>query len=276
MTSEQQPATERIVPGSLAFVFAHAEEAAGLKRKLDDRVTTRCVSLLEHCGTWQQSPVVIAETGGGFERAERATRDLIIMRRPRWIIATGFAASLQPGVEIGHIVMPDQVCNQQGETWPVECHADKTDVQARPTLHVGSLLSLPAFPTTEEERQSLFKSQQALACDTQTQAVADVCRREQVPFLSARIIDRDVAQGLAADLESVDRRPTRAGKLGAAARTLFQRPGSIQDMWQRKKEARKLSDRLGRFLLGMVEQLQQWNADEKMSPRVNDDGGTAD
>ena len=259
MTSEQQPATEKIVPGSLAFVFAHAEEAAGLKAKLADRVTTRCVSLLEHCGTWQQSPVVVAETGGGFERAGRATRDLIIMRRPRWIIATGFAASLHPEVEIGHIVMPNQVCNQQGETWPVECHADKADVEASPALHMGSLLSLPAFPTTEEERQAVFRSQQALACDTHTQAVAEVCRREQVPFLSARIIDRDVAQGLAADLESMDRRPTRAGKLGAAARALFERPGSIQDMWQRKKQTKQLSDRLGRFLLGMIEQLQQWN-----------------
>ena len=252
----QSPLVERIIPGSLAFVFAHGEEAAGLKRKLVDRVTTRCVSLLEHSGTCEQMPIVIAETGGGFKRAARATRDLIIMRRPRWIIAAGFAASLQPAVQVGHVVIPNRVCDQDGKDWSVEYQVEEAAVQAQTALHVGSLASLPVLPSSEEETRVLLESTQALACDTHTRAVAEECHREQVPFLAARIIDRDRSTGPVPDLEPVDRQATRAGKLGAAARALFQRPGSIQDMWKQKKLAGQLSEGLGRFLVGMIQQLR--------------------
>ena len=263
MDPESKQTSEKIIAGSLAVIFPHAEEAAGLKRKLNERVSTRCVALLEHFGKWKNVPVVVAEVGGGLRRAQKGTRDLIIMRRPRWIIAAGFAVSLRPEVECGHILMPDVVSDQQGNSWPAACLADSEELNSRPTFHAGKLVTLPALPQTEAERQAVIETHQALACDTQTQAIAEVCQRENVRFLSVRIIDRDPVDGLVTDLDPIDRRPTRAGKLGAAARALFQRPGSIQDIWQRKKKATELSDRLAQCLTGVIEQLQQRDADEK-------------
>ena len=263
MATSSQETSEKIIPGSLAVIFPHAEEAAGLKRKLSERVSTRCVALLEHCGRWKNSPVVIAEVGGGVSRAERATRDLIIMRRPRWIIAAGFAASLRAEIECGHILIPDVVSDQQGNTWPAACLVDSEEASSRSTFHVGKLVTLPSLPQTEAERLAVIETHQALACDTQTQAIAEVCQRENVRFLSVRIIDRDPVDDLVTDLEPIDRRSTRAGKLGAAARALFQRPGSIQDIWQRKKKTKELSDRLAECLTGVIEQLQQRDEDKK-------------
>lgn len=263
MVPNSEQTSEKIIPGSLAVIFPHAEEAAGLKRKLSQPVSTRCVALLEHCGSWKNVPVVIAEVGGGVRRAARGTRDLIIMRRPRWVIAAGFAVSLKSEIECGHILLPDVVSDQQGNSWPVACLADSEEVNSRPKFHAGKLVTLPALPQTEAERQAVIDTHQALACDTQTQAIAEVCQRENVRFLSVKIIDRDPVDGLVTDLEPIDRRPTRAGKLGAAARALFQRPGSIQDIWQRKKQAKELSDRLAQCLTGVIEQLQQRDKDEK-------------
>ena len=257
-----EPGT-KILAGSVAFIFEWGEEAAGLRRKLGHRVTTRCVSLLEHSGTWGTFPVVIAEAGGGLQRAEQATRDLIIMRRPRWIIAAGFAAGLQAEIASGHILMPDVICGLQGNTWPVEYQVDAAEVAARPTLHVGKLLTLPTLPGNEDERQRLIKTHQALACDTHTQGVANVCQSERVRFLSVRIIDRDPVNGLVPDLQAVDRRTTRSGRIGAAARTLFRRPGSILDMWQRRKKVKQLSDRLARFLVGVIKRLQDHDEEEQ-------------
>ena len=69
MTPQAPQTTAKILAGSLAFVFERGEEAIGLRRKLKNRVTTRCVSLLEHSGQWEDSRVVIAEAGGGLRRA---------------------------------------------------------------------------------------------------------------------------------------------------------------------------------------------------------------
>ena len=267
MTRHFPQTTAKILAGSLAFVFERGEEAIGLRRKLKNRVTTRCVSLLEHSGQWEDAPVVIAEAGGGLPRSERATHDLIVMRRPRWVIAAGFAASLQDQVERGHILMPDMISDLQGKTWPVGCQVDAEEVAARRTLHVGKLVTVPVLPQTEEEQSTLLESQQALACDTHSQAVAEVCRRQGVRFLAVRIIDRDPVHQLASDLAAVDGRPTTAGRLGAAARTLFQRPHSLQDMWQRRKTVKKLSHQLGHFLTGVIERLQQRDEqEERISP----------
>jgi len=263
MGANAQQTSEKIIPGSLAVIFPHAEEAAGLKSRLKQRVSTRCVALLEHCGSWQDIPVVIAEVGGGLQRAQRGTRDLIIMRRPRWVIAAGFAASLQPEIECGHLVIPDVVADQQGNSWLSSWRVDPEAINSRPAFHAGKLVTLPSLPQTEVERAAVIETHQALACDTQAQAIAEVCKEENVRFLSVKIIDRDPVEGLVSELESIDRNPTRAGKLGAMARALFQRPGSLQDIWQRKKQAKELSDRLAQCLTGVIEQLQQRDKDEK-------------
>ena len=263
MVPNSQQTSEKIIPGSLAVVFPHAEEAAGLKSKLSQRVSTRCVALLEHCGSWKDVPVVVAEVGGGLRRAERGTRDLIVMRRPRWVIAAGFAASLRAEIECGHIVMPDVVSDEQGNSWPSSWRVDPEEIKSRPGFHAGKLVSLSAVPQTEAERAAVLERHQALACDTQTQAIAEVCQRENVRFLAVKIIDRDPTEGLVDDLEPIDRNPTRAGKLGAMARALFQRPSSLQDIWHRKKQAKELTDRLAQCLTGVIEQLQQRDKAEK-------------
>jgi adenosylhomocysteine nucleosidase len=101
----------------------------------------------------------------------------------------------------------------------------------------------------------LGQQHEALAVDMESMAVADVCRQEQVRCLSIRVISDAVDQALPKDIDYLVTRKTLAGRIGAAAGAAVRRPSSIKDMWQLKEDALVASDRLAKFLAGIIGQL---------------------
>jgi adenosylhomocysteine nucleosidase len=95
----------------------------------------------------------------------------------------------------------------------------------------------------------------AIACDMETMAVAQVCRRRHVRFLAVRVISDGLDDRLPPEMERMLDQRSLAGKLGAATRAIFQRPGSVKDMWRLQETARRASDRLANFLAGVIPQL---------------------
>ncbi len=69
------------------------------------------------------------------------------------------------------------------------------------------------------------------------------------------MISDAVDDELPEDLDSLIMQRTTAGRLGAAAGTLFRRPSSIKDMLRLKEDALVASDRLAKFLDGVIQQL---------------------
>ena len=97
----------------------------------------------------------------------------------------------------------------------------------------------------------------ALAVDMESMAVAQVCRAEKVRFLSVRVIIDEVDRALPRDIDSLLNKKSTAGRLGAAAGAILRRPASIKDMWQLKEDALAASERLAKFLVGVVGQLKR-------------------
>jgi adenosylhomocysteine nucleosidase len=89
----------------------------------------------------------------------------------------------------------------------------------------------------------------------ETLAVARVCQAEKVRFLAIRAISDSVDQELPRDVDRLVKKKTLAGRLGAAAGAIVNRPSSIKDMWQLKEDALVASSRLATFLAGIVPQL---------------------
>ena len=96
---------------------------------------------------------------------------------------------------------------------------------------------------------------QAIACDMESYAIAEVCRKKNVRFLSVRIISDALADELPKEVERLLTQKTMAGKLGAAASAVLKRPGSAFDLMKLQDEALKASDRLAKFLASVVAQL---------------------
>ena len=242
-------------PCDVAFIFALGIESGGLVDKLSGSSAAKCKTFLEHSGTMQGKEVVIAESGVGPEAAAAATADVIAYHEPAWVISAGFAGGLTAGPQKGDFLMADQVVNLQGERLEVGLKLSPEAIAATKRLHVGRLLSVEKLISTKAEKQKLGEAHQALACDMESFAVADTCRRLKTRFLSVRVISDGLDDQLPKEVERLLKQTTLGGKLGAAAKALMSRPQSAADLWNLQDQALKASDRLARFLVSMLPQL---------------------
>jgi adenosylhomocysteine nucleosidase len=122
-------------------------------------------------------------------------------------------------------------------------------------LHVGRLLTVPEIIKSPAEKRQLGQTHGALACDMESFAVAEACSFLNTRFLSGRVISDAIDQELPREVDVLLKQKTVAAKLGAAAGALFSRPSSAKDMWQLREDALQASDRLAKFLLGVLVQL---------------------
>ncbi len=242
-------------PCAAAFLFALGVESGGFVDRLHDVDRRRFRTRIEYDGTLQDRRVLAVDSGVGGELAAQAAERLIARHQPAWVVSAGFAAALQEDVRRGHVLMADTVVDAAGQEWSVGLKMDPQAVAATRGLHVGRLLTVDRLIHAAEERRMLGEQFNAAACDMETAAVAEVCRRRKTRFLSVRVISDALADELPPELETLLNQKTSAAKLGAAAGAIFRRPSSVKDMWRLKEEAIKASDRLAKFLEGVLPQL---------------------
>ena len=85
--------------------------------------------------------------------------------------------------------------------------------------------------------------------------LAEICRKLKSKFLAVRIISDTVDDVLPKEIENLLDQSSLAGKLGAVAGAILNRPSSVKDMWRLREAAIKASDRLAKFLTGVMSQL---------------------
>lgn len=250
-TQDQQPPPR---PDNVV-VFALGLESGGLVDRMSEVNTMRCATFVERTGQLDSRRVAACESGEGCEAAGRATRDIIQLHQPKWVISAGFASAITPELRRGNIIMANNLIDQQGDVLEVGFHMDPQTVENNPALHVGRLLTVDKLVPHRPEKEKLAADFGAVACDMETMAVARACREQGVRFLSVRIISDQLDDQLPKEVESMLGQQSMAGKLGAATGALFQRPKSVKDMWKLRETAIHASDRLAAFLLGVFPQL---------------------
>jgi adenosylhomocysteine nucleosidase len=219
---------------------------------LAEATTTRVGGFTEHAGTLRGKEAVVIETGVGGQAAAAAVSNVIDFHEPKWVISAGFAGALTADARRGQIVMAREVIRGNEPPLSVGLTIDPSHT---PGLHVGRLLTVDKLIRTRQAKESLAQAHQAVACDMESYSIADVCRQKNVRFLSVRIISDGLDDELPKEVERLMTQKTMAGKLGAAARAFLQRPGSALDLLKLQDEALKASDKLAKFLAGVVAQL---------------------
>lgn len=238
----------------IVVVCALGIESGGLVDLMSGRSTTKCVSFVEYTGRIGRRSIAVAESGVGREAAGQATEDAIVLHRPAWVVSAGFAGGLVDALAVGDILMADRIGGPVGEFLDIGFKMD-AEARARPGFHVGPLVTVDRLIRASAEKRLLAAETGALACDMETSAVADVCRRHRVPFMSVRVISDAVTDELPVEIEKLLNQRSTASRLGAAAAALVRRPSSVQQMWKLHEQAIGYSDRLARFLLGVIAQL---------------------
>lgn len=249
-------APERSSSSDLVVLFALGLESGGLVDRMSEVTTMRCATFTEHTGQLDQRQLTVCETGVGREAAAQATRDVIELHHPRWIVSAGFAGALTPELQRGHVVMPNSVVDQQHDALEVGFKIAPDSTDTSPAFHVGRLLTVDELVRHRQEKEQLADDYDAIACDMETIAVARVCQEHQVQFLSVRIVSDQLDDKLPHDVEKMLGQKSFAGKLGAATGALFQRPGTVKDIWKLRETAIHASDRLAKFLVGVLSQLE--------------------
>ena len=85
---------------------------------------------------------------------------------------------------------------------------DPANLPGCPNVHVGGLCTADRIIRLPDEKRKLGEESAALAVDMETFAVAEVCRRRNLPLIAARIISDAVGDQLPDDLEQLARQQT--------------------------------------------------------------------
>ncbi len=242
-------------PADVGLVFALGIEAGGLVDRLDGVLTTKAPQVTFRLGGCRGRHIVLAEGGAGRTSAAHATELLITGHQPAWVISAGFAGALDDSVRQHDLLLVNQVAAADRETLSIDLRMSPEELVRNPTWKLGKLVTVDQVIRTPAEKRSLGKQHAALAVDMETYAVAEVCRRHKTRFLAVRVISDGVDDVLPDEIERLTRQRTMAGQLGAAAAAIWNRPGSVKQMWQLKETAIVASDRLAKFLIGMIPQL---------------------
>ena len=250
-----QPPAPHFLPCDAAFLFALGIESGGLVDQLQGVETSRHSHGIERAGKLAGREVAIIETGVGQKAAARATVEAIKFYQPRWVISAGFAGGLTDELGRGHIVMADEVVSAQGERLAVGLKLDRASLEATKGLHVGPLLTVDTLLREPAERRRLAAAHDAIAADMESYAVAEACRMSGVPFMAIRIISDAVDDELPPEIEHLLAQKSFAGKIGAATGAILRRFSAAKDLWKLREDALKASDRLAKFLMGVVTQL---------------------
>jgi adenosylhomocysteine nucleosidase len=246
----------------LIFALADSIESGGLLDILKEKVTTTCASYTEHVGTLPSGRrVAVIETGASQAKSGKAVEDAISFHRPLRIVSCGFAASLNERLGKGHILLANEVTDGDS-TLEIGLKVSSEDQPSQRGLHFGRLLTVNKIITSTQEKRALGEQHNALACDTESMAIATACP-ETVTMISVRVITDNLDDQLPAELENLVKQKSLAGKMGAAVAAIWKKPSRVKDMWKLRDEAIKASDRLARFLLGVAEQLP---ADSRINP----------
>jgi adenosylhomocysteine nucleosidase len=251
----QQPVNESRPPCEIVILFATPAEAGGLVDRLRDRVTLHCATQVEHSGNLESQRLAIVESGIGQMAAAAAALEAIRLHHPRWLICAGFASALGNDLKRGHVLMPNEVVDGGGNRIPIELHLDPRSLQNNPGLHLGRLLTVDHLVHNPDERRQLAATHEARACDLESWGAAEACRQANVPFLGVRVMTETVDDQLPEDVDRLIHQKTAAAKLGAAAASVWHRPSVAKDLWRFNEDALKASDRLARFLAGLVANL---------------------
>ncbi len=263
-----EEAGEDAVSCDVAVFFALPIESAGLVDLLSNAQAVKLGDSLEHTGFLGGKAVVVANTGAGQKSAAKVAADVIDFHQPRWVISAGFAGGLHDDVRPGHLLLVDKVTSSAGESFAIGLQCDPQWLATARGVHAGKLVTVDEIVRTEEDKRRLGEQHAAIACDMETFAITNVCRQKQTPLIAVRIITDAVDDTLPPEIDRLMRQKTMAGKLGAAAGAIFSRPTAAKDLWDLRGMALKSSDRLAKFLAGMIEQLpaQEAVADNPSPP----------
>ena len=233
----------------IAVIGAIKEEIAGIKQGMEITHTLRWPTGNAFVGEWQGVPVVLVRSGMGRERAQSALVEVAEKWKLEEVISIGYAGALDPSLEIGDLVVADQV---------VEAGFSRTDgglksyslhKEVLNTIAGGpgkTLLTVDRIAATPEEKKLLRDQYSAVAVDMETSALAAEAQARKLSFISVRAIT-DTADQELIDCTHLVAEDGDVSKLKAGWHVITH-PGDLKGMIELGQHAKTATANLTEFL----------------------------
>lgn len=245
------PGDDLLSPVDLGFVFALGLEARGVLERLEAPLVVRGAQAKVHVGTLAGRRVAVVVSGPGRKAARRAATALLEGHRPGCLLSAGLAGGLDPALAHGDLLLINRVGDGAGKWISLRLNYEPNGDNP---VRAGSLLTLDRVVGQAAEKRALGQQHGALAVDMETLAVAEACQAAGTPLVAARVICDTADEDLPPEVERLLRQRSLAAQAGAALGALTRRPQSAADFWRLRNRAEEAAERLGDFLVGLVEQ----------------------
>ena len=143
----------------------------------------------------------------------------------RGVISIGLAGALSPRLNVGEVVIADQIITGL-ENW--DCHAGwAARLKSRlPYAHRGSLFGSDAIIEKPETKSGLHDTTGALAVDMESQVAARFAHQRNLPLAGLRVISDDASHVLP-PAALVAMKPDGGIAIGRVLLSLLKRPAQI-------------------------------------------------
>lgn len=201
----------------LIISCATAAEAGAVKKKLRITGQQRFPEALVVQGSLQGRKIALVETGVGPRRAKSAARHIIDHLNPSCVVLIGAAGAAAPGLQLGDIVLIEQILRKEGPIHDTKrtavsstccCHAglnkaaQQVLLQAGLTPVIGNCLTAERFVHRKEKKAWIHKTFNASVIEMESAAMAAVLSAAGVPFINVRVIS-DTAGKSIIDYEKI-------------------------------------------------------------------------
>ena len=251
-TTEGGEDSEELQRAQIVCFFPSAGEAGGVVDQLADVSVSKCNGFVERVGRLDDKAIAIVESALPHETLAPAIRDVIQLRQPKWVLSSGFAVSISERAKRGSIVVASSIVDEHDYSLNTG-----TNMPEAKGLYVGELLTRVAMPTSAEKKElaGSGNANKSLAVETQAAVIAEVSRILKVPMMAMHCVAQGLNERQSSVLNQLKTQDSFAGVVGAAAGALLDQPGSVKEFWTDKEATIKNSDRLAKFLVGIIRQL---------------------
>lgn len=199
----------------IGIIGAMELETDSIVKELKNAKRQEISGILFTQGAWCGVQVVVAVCGVGKVFAALCTEAMILHYRPEFIVNTGVAGALDPGLEILDVVIGRDVVQHDMDTSPlgdppglisginrvalpadgkVCARFEKAAAECGVRAVAGRIASGDQFIASAEKRGSIRSLFGASCCEMEGAAIGQVCHVNQVPFAILRTIS-DHASG---------------------------------------------------------------------------------
>lgn len=205
-------------------------------------------------------PAVLCLSGMGFERADKAVRQVIERFKPCMLISSGFAGGLREGLECGDVLAYKRLLNSnyaQPSALMLERFAAAAERAASEGIRAVSADGVTSAKVagTAREKAKLRELFKAEAVDMEAGAVAGAAADFGLPWAAVKVVSDTFAESMPLNFEALTDKEGQVDKLRTALAALL-RPAAIPQLLRMARTAPMAAGNLARFLAYYIEALR--------------------